>query len=91
MVGVPRRPEISVSEFSTAVELQPSAVISFDPKLFGLAANNGQMLGEVEPQSHIVETLDDLARSLTGRDSGRKGKGSLLPTLIDRFVRKRAS
>src|SRR5262249_36247373 len=44
MVKTPRRPEISVKEFSAALAIAPSQVIEFDSEAFGLAANNGQML-----------------------------------------------
>ncbi len=88
-VGVPRRPEITVPEFAKAIETQPCAVIPFEPKLFGTAANNGQMLAEIEPASKIVEVFDDLARNLMGRSSTRRSKKSLLAPLLDRFARKK--
>ena len=62
-VGVPKRPEISVTEFAKAIEVTPVAVFPFEPKLFGTAANNGQMLAEIEPGSRIVESLT-LSRAL---------------------------
>jgi pilus assembly protein CpaE len=91
MVGVPRRPEISLPEFAKAVEVEPFGVISFEPKLFGTAANNGQMLAEVEPGSKIVETMDDLGRALMGRAASRRAKKTLLSPLLERFTRKKAS
>ena len=48
-VGIPKRPEINVNDFAKAVDLVPSGIIPFAPKLFGPAANNGQMIAEVEP------------------------------------------
>ncbi len=91
MVGVPRRPEISVSDFSKAVELEPFGIIPFDAKLFGAATNNGQMLAEVDPASKIVEGLDDLGQALMGRSVGRRTKKTLLGPLIERFGRLKAS
>lgn len=90
-VGVPRRPEISLSEFAKAIEIEPFAVVPFEPKLFGTAANNGQMLAEVEPGSKIVETLDDVGRTLMGRVATRRAKKTLLSPLLERFSRKKAS
>jgi len=90
-VGVPRRPEIAVAEFAKAVELEPAAVIPFDPKLFGTAANNGQMLAEVEPSSKIVESFDDLGVALMGKTSARRQKKTLLGPLLERIVGKKAS
>lgn len=91
MVGVPRRPEISVAEFSKAIEIEPFGVVPFEPKLFGTAANNGQMLAEVEAGSKIVETIEDVGRTLMGRTAGRRVKKTLLAPLLERFSRKKAS
>src|SRR6516225_2102108 len=43
-IGLPKRPEISVKEFAKAMESQPVAAIPFDSRIFGTAANNGQMI-----------------------------------------------
>jgi len=43
-IGLPKRPEIGVKEFAKAMETQPIAAIPFDSKIFGMAANNGQMI-----------------------------------------------
>ncbi len=67
MVGVPKRPEIPLKDFTEALGAAPVAVIPFDPQLFGMAANNGQMVGEVAPQSKIALAIDGLSASLTGR------------------------
>lgn len=91
MVGVPRRPEIALPEFAKAIEVEPVGVVPFEPKLFGTAANNGQMLAEVEAGSKIVEALDDIARQLMGRVVVRRAKKTLLSPLLDHFVRKKAS
>ncbi len=46
-----KRPEISTREFAKAIESQPIAAIPFDSKLFGTAANNGQMIAQISPPS----------------------------------------
>ncbi len=89
-VGVPRRPEIATSDFAKAIEADPAAIISFEPKLFGTAANNGQMIAEVEPGAKIVEIFDHLGRELMRRSGARKAKGGLLQPLLERFSRKLA-
>lgn len=66
-VGVPKRPEISVGDFVDPLELQPAAVIPFDPQLFGNAANSGRMLAETDAGSPVVATLGELAHVVTGR------------------------
>lgn len=91
MVGVPRRPEIAIAEFAKAIEVEPVGVVPFEPKLFGTAANNGQMLAEVEAGSKIVDALDDIARQLMGRVAVRRPKKTLLAPLLEHFVGKKAS
>ena len=67
------------------------AVIPFDAKLFGTASNNGQMIGEVEASNKITETLNDLARSVTGRIDVRKSKRTLFDPILSRLGRRKAS
>jgi len=66
-VGVPKKPEISVSDFIAPLEIEPSAVIPFEPTLFGTASNNGQMISEADANSPIVSHFDFLARLVTGK------------------------
>jgi pilus assembly protein CpaE len=77
MVGVPKRPEIPFKDFSEALGAEPVASIPFDPQLFGMAANNGQMIGEVAAQSKTALAIDALAASLTGRKPVEAKKASL--------------
>ena len=79
-VGVPKRPEISISDFSKAVDMSVEAVIPFEPKLFGTAANNGQMIVEVEAvaqdRDHRLRSpAPPLPRHLTGRTMRRPCRG----------------
>lgn len=84
MVGMPRKPEIAVVEFTKAVETDTLGVIPFEPKLFGSAANNGQMLSEVDASSKINETIDDAGQLLMGRAVSR-GKKTFLGPLMERL------
>jgi pilus assembly protein CpaE len=77
MVGVPKRPEIPLKDFAEALGAEPVACIPFDPQLFGMAANNGQMIGEVAAQSKTALALDALSASLTGRKPVETKKASL--------------
>jgi pilus assembly protein CpaE len=65
--GVPKRPEIPVKEFASAVGQEPVLVIPFEPQLFGVASNNGQMLAEVQPNARPSEAMRELAEMVTGR------------------------
>jgi pilus assembly protein CpaE len=55
--GVPGRPEIPAKEFSAALGIEPTLVLPFDPKTFGQASNNGQMLHEVGAKSKAAEGM----------------------------------
>lgn len=91
MVGVPRRPEITVNEFAKAMGIEPIAAIPFEPKLFGLAANNGQMLGEVDPSSRIVEIIEDLGTTLVRRERRRRQQKNIWTKLVGRLLGGKAS
>jgi pilus assembly protein CpaE len=90
-VGIPKRPEININDFSKAVDLEPVLSIPFEPKLFGTAANNGQMIAEVDAAHKIAEMFSELARVVSGRTEVRKPKRNLLDPLLQKIVRKKAS
>ncbi|MFD0934632.1 CpaE family protein, partial [Methylobacterium trifolii] len=77
-VGVPKRPEIAAAEFAKALEVTLSASIPFDPALFGAAANNGQMLAEVQAGAKSAELFADLAAAMLGRPEARRGRANIL-------------
>lgn len=84
-VGVPRRPEIPVKDFAAAIGVEPELVLPFDPQLFGTAANNGQMILDVAPESKCAQGVNYLAGVLTGRDvPDERGGGSLLNKFFKR-------
>jgi pilus assembly protein CpaE len=84
MVGAPGRPEIPVKDFGEALGLEPSAVLPFDAKLFGQAANNGQMIDEVAPKSKTAEGLHRLAQLISRREAPPPEKKSPLAGLFKR-------
>ncbi len=83
--GVPKRPEITPADFAEPLGLEPSAIIPFEPQLFGNAANNGRMLGEMEAQHAVVQTIDELAHVLTGRGEVKSKKKAGLGSLLGRL------
>lgn len=89
-VGMPRRPEISVADFTKTIEVEPSMVIPHDAKLFGAAGNNGQMILEIDPANKIGDSFDELARLLNGRGEARKAKKGLFDPILSRLSRKKA-
>ncbi|MXN66419.1 AAA family ATPase [Stappia sp. GBMRC 2046] len=88
-VNVPKRPEIKPEEFTAALDLEPAAAIPFDPQLFGTAANNGQMIGELDPKHQSKAQFDLVSQIVTGRSEVRKPKGAGLNMLMARFLKKR--
>ncbi len=68
-VGVPKRPEIPIKDFAEAVSLEPELVMPFDPNLFGVAANNGQMIAELKPEAKVAHGLKGLASTLVGKEA----------------------
>jgi pilus assembly protein CpaE len=87
-VGVPNRPEIPLKDFGEALGLTPCMVVAFDAKLFGQAANNGQMISEVGPRSKQAESLESLARMISRRESADAVQPAKSASLIDRLFRK---
>ncbi len=83
-VGIPGRPEIPAKDFSAAVGITPSVEVPFDAKLFGDAANNGQMLVEVGAKSKAVEALESMTRIMTGREVAQPKPTSFLSRLLKR-------
>ena len=88
-VGMSKRPEISPREFAKAMENQPIASIPFDPRMFGTAANNGQMIAEISANHRISKMFVQIANQLTGRNEPKKPRGSILSPIL-RKLRARA-
>jgi pilus assembly protein CpaE len=82
-VGQPKRPEIPAKDFAETLGVDPACIINFDPQLFGQAANNGQMLIELQTASSSAQAVRRLAQLITGRapQASQKSNGSLLSFL----------
>ncbi|HEU5016829.1 MAG TPA: CtpF protein [Pseudolabrys sp.] len=85
-VGVPKRPEISPTDFAKALEDQPLAVIPFEPQLFGTAANNGQMIAEVSKGHKAAEMFRQIAQVMTGRAEAKRARGGLWSPLLAKLM-----
>jgi pilus assembly protein CpaE len=83
-VGAPGRPEIPVKEFAKALGADPSLVLPFDPKLFGQAANNGQMVFEVNAKAKACEGLAQFTQVLSRREAVAAKPRSLIERLLGR-------
>jgi pilus assembly protein CpaE len=89
-VGVPKRPEIKAADFAKALEDEPVAIIPFEPQLFGAAANNGQMIGEISANHRTAQIFRELGHRLTGRTQSKKQRGGRLSPLIDKLLQRNA-
>ena len=81
-VGLPGRPEIPTKDFAEALGLEPALIMPFDAKLFGNAANNGQMIEEVNDRSKAAIGLQQLAQILARREPPPVPKKSLFAGLF---------
>ena len=90
-VGVPKRPEIAPPEFAKTLGIEVLSTIPFEAQLFGTAANNGQMIAEVQAGSKANEAFAQIAGTLTGRGETRRGRRSLLEPLVSKLKRRKAS
>mgnify|MGYP004523410823 CR=1 FL=1 len=80
-VGVPKRPEIATAEFAEPLDLEPAAVIGFDPLVFGTAANTGRMLCELDGKHPAAAAFNQLAHVLTGRSLAKQTSKPALSSL----------
>jgi pilus assembly protein CpaE len=74
MVGVPKRPEITLKDFAEALNITPVESLAFDPALFGAAVIKGQMLAEVAPRSRGAVSIAKLASQITGREPVQRAR-----------------
>lgn len=94
MAGIPKRPEISVKDFSSALGVEPLQVIDFDCENFGQASNNGQMIEEFSNKAKAAPLFRDLALTLAHRKDMRaekatKPQGGGLTPLLQKLKLKR--
>ena len=87
-VNVPKRPEIKPEEFATALGLNSPLTIPFEPQLFGTAANNGQMIAEVDSKHATAALFAELANSVSGRVEVNKAKRRGLNSLLSKLIGK---
>ncbi len=83
--GMAKRPEITPREFASSIDCQLIGTIGFDPALFGTAANNGQMVAEVNKGAKVNDVFRDVGLRVAGRvqapaakaDAGKQAGGLL--------------
>ncbi|MTI43915.1 pilus assembly protein CpaE [Roseibium hamelinense] len=86
--NVPKRPEIKPDEFAAALNLQILSVLPFEPQLFGTAANNGQMIGEVDENHASARLIKEIAHVVSGKAAPVKSKKNPLTALLTKLGKK---
>ena len=87
-VGMVKKPEIKTRDFADTIGIPILTEIAYDPRLFGTAANNGQMLHEFTKTDSVLAQLSELAEQIVGKKTQQiSGKKSLL----DMFKLKRSA
>ena len=92
--NMPKRPEISIKEFESNLGLKAMCVIDFDIETFGQAANNGQMIEEVNAKAAAALAFRALAMAITNRrdlkvEKAKPGNVSALAPFLEKFKFKR--
>jgi pilus assembly protein CpaE len=80
-----KRPEITTREFAKAIESQPIAAIPFDSKMFGTAANNGQMIAQIAANHRTTTMFLQMAQRLTGHAVTKKSRTSFLMPILKKL------
>jgi pilus assembly protein CpaE len=92
MANMPKRPEIAINEFATAIGVEPMQVIEFDSEHFGQASNNGQMVEEFSAKAKAASQFRDIALALSNRremKAEKQTKASALAPLLQKLKFKR--
>jgi len=90
MAGMPKRPEITVAEFEQALGIKAISTFDFDAEAFGQAANNGQMIEEMNPKAKAVGQFKEISMILTHRKESKiEKKKSALAPLLEKLKLKR--
>lgn len=85
MTRVPKRPEISIRDFEQALDLSLAVEIEFDSETFGQAANNGQMIEELNAKAKATQHFRDLALRLADRQEIRPERRSPFAPLLEKL------
>lgn len=81
-VGASKSGQLNDKDFNDALGVRPVAMVPYEPEIFGKALNNGDMLRTVNAKSKPVSAIEDLAKSLSARQTAKtKKKAGLLDFL----------
>lgn len=63
-----KKTQLSGRDFADSLQVKPALAVPFDP-IFGEAANNGQMVGEIAKTHKVAEAVRQLAQLVSGRNA----------------------
>jgi pilus assembly protein CpaE len=94
MANVPKRQEITLKEFEQALDIKAIAVVDYDCETFSQAANNGQMIEEMNAKAKAAERFREIAMAMTHRRDVKTEKPaasglSALAPLLEKLKLKR--
>jgi len=84
-LNMPKRPEISINEFEKALGIPVMSQIDFDIETFGQAANNGQMIEELDPKAKSASEFRNIAMALSHRQEPKVEKKSALAPILEKL------
>jgi pilus assembly protein CpaE len=76
-VGSHAKTELTVKDFATGIGQTPLAAFNYDPGVFELASNNGQMIGEGKAAQKVVDAVVRLTVALSGRSPQKRKRKRL--------------
>jgi pilus assembly protein CpaE len=88
-VGAHAKTELTAKDFATGVGHTPLATFNYDPGVFELASNSGQMIGESKAAPKVVESVRRLAVAVANR-APHKPKRKGLAAMLQLGTRKKA-
>jgi len=86
--GLPGRPEIPTKDFAEALGTPLALTVPFDAKVFGQAANNGQMVVELAARSKAAEAIDQLTRLVLNQRAAGPAAPAKVSFLASLFKRR---
>jgi pilus assembly protein CpaE len=76
-VGEAKKTELSTKKIAEGLGLTPTIIIPHDSAVLGVAANNGQMAGEVQKTGRVIDAFRELARVISNQPAPKQRKSPL--------------
>ena len=85
--GELKKGELADKEFKDVLGVGPTVSVPFDADAFSTAMNNGEMIGKVAGRSKAAQSIETLAKLVSGKEAATqvaKGGGGLLSSLFNK-------